>query len=100
MNASLCTIALALLLAPPPETAETPSTEKDRPADNPLDRLTRREREVLALLSKGYANKAIAEELGVTADTAAFHVKGVVRKLGARNRTDAVVTALRHGWKI
>ncbi len=87
------------------ETAEEAAVESARArdefaADNPLNRLTRREREVLALLFKGYANKAIAEEFGVTADTAAFHVKGVVRKLGARNRTGAVVTALRHGWKI
>ncbi len=80
--------------------AAMPSAQDEIAADNPLDRLTRREREVLALLSRGYTNKAIAEQFGVTSDTAAFHVKGVARKLGARNRTDAVVTALRYGWKI
>ena len=80
--------------------AETPRARNEITAESPLDRLTRREREVLSLLSRGYTNKAIAKEFGVAADTAAFHVKGVVRKLGARNRTDAVVTALRCGWKI
>ena len=66
-------------------------------ANNPPLDLTRRERAVLSLLVNGLSNKAIAQELGVTASTAAFHVKSVFRKLGVRNRAEAVAAAFRSG---
>jgi two-component system, NarL family, response regulator LiaR len=58
--------------------------------------LTEREREVLALLARGAANKAIAHELGVTEKTAKGHVGNILGKLGLTSRTQAVIYALRH----
>jgi NarL family two-component system response regulator LiaR len=58
--------------------------------------LTEREREVLALLARGAANKEIARELGVTEKTAKGHVGNILGKLGLTSRTQAVIYALRH----
>ncbi len=58
--------------------------------------LTEREREVLTLLTRGAANKAIARELGVTEKTAKGHVGNILGKLGLTSRTQAVIYALRH----
>lgn len=65
--------------------------------ENPLHKLTKREAEVLALAIKGNSNKQIARELGLKATTAAFHIKGICKKLGAANRTEAVAKALKFG---
>ena len=59
--------------------------------------LTRREREVLQLLAAGMTNKEIASRLGVTDHTVKFHVNGILGKLGAVTRTEAVVEAARRG---
>jgi DNA-binding NarL/FixJ family response regulator len=59
--------------------------------------LTAREREVLALLSRGLSNKQIAERLAISDHTAKFHVNGILGKLGAATRTEAVVIAARRG---
>ena len=56
--------------------------------------LTPRETEVLRLLVRGMADKAIAHELGIAAITARLHLHNAFRKLGARNRVDAVRIAL------
>lgn len=62
-------------------------------------KLTRRECEVLALLLDGYSNKEIARNIGVKEITAAFHLRGVFKKLGVSNRTQAAAKALREGWQ-
>ena len=59
--------------------------------------LTAREREVLALLSRGLSNKQIAQRLDISDHTAKFHVNGILGKLGAATRTEAVVLAARQG---
>ena len=59
--------------------------------------LTERERQVVQLLSEGLSNKLIADRLGISDHTAKFHVNGVMMKLGASTRTEAVVEALRRG---
>jgi DNA-binding NarL/FixJ family response regulator len=59
--------------------------------------LTRRELEVLRLLTRGYSNRLIADELGVADETVKTHVNRVFRRLGVGNRTDAVAKALRTG---
>ena len=56
--------------------------------------LTPREVEVLKLLCRGLADKAIARELGIAAITVRLHLHNAFRKLGARNRVDAVRIAL------
>ncbi|WP_329743447.1 response regulator transcription factor [Dyella sp. A6] len=60
--------------------------------------LTRRERDVLARIKNGMTNKAIAEMLFVSEDTIKSHVKNIVGKLGASQRTQAVAIAIRRGF--
>ena len=59
--------------------------------------LTPRELEVLGLISQGLHNSEIAERLFVTERTVKFHVSSILAKLGADNRTEAVVLAARKG---
>jgi LuxR family transcriptional regulator, regulator of acetate metabolism len=54
------------------------------------DALTPREREVLRLLARGQTNQAIADALVVREGTVKYHVKNILRKLGATSRADAV----------
>jgi DNA-binding CsgD family transcriptional regulator len=62
--------------------------------------LTRRELEVLGLLSEGLSNRAIADELVVSEGTVKFHVNGVLRKLHVGNRAEAVARYLSLGGRI
>lgn len=68
-------------------------------SNNPLSKLSRRERDVMALLTKGDSNKEIAKELQIEAVTVALHLSSIYRKLGVTNRTQAVKTAMQHGWE-
>jgi LuxR family maltose regulon positive regulatory protein len=71
-----------------------PTSRALRPAPpGPVEPLTEREREVLALLARGQGNRAIAAELVVTLDTVKKHVTHVLAKLGATSRTHAVARA-------
>jgi NarL family two-component system response regulator LiaR len=58
--------------------------------------LTRREREVLALIVKGLNNMEIAERLVVSRSTVRFHVSNILSKFGAANRAEAVGLAVQH----
>lgn len=62
--------------------------------------LTRREYEVLQLISEGLENRAIASELFVSVETVRTHIKGILRKLSARDRAHAVAVAFRMGLLI
>lgn len=66
-------------------------------SDFPVEELTPREMEVLALLTEGKQNKEIAAELVITERTVKFHISSILGKLGAGNRTEAVTIALQHG---
>ena len=59
--------------------------------------LTDRENEVLQLLIEGYTNRQIAQQLQITASTARSHVRSILTKLDASNRTEAVVRAHKRG---
>jgi DNA-binding NarL/FixJ family response regulator len=63
----------------------------------PAPSLTPREREVLGLIAAGCSNRRIAKKLGISEHTAKFHVNGILLKLGANTRTEAVVLAARRG---
>ena len=67
-------------------------------ADHALDdALTSREIDVVRLIAGGHANKLIADQLGITEDTVKGHVKNILSKLGASDRTHAVTIALKRG---
>lgn len=61
------------------------------------DDLTDRELEVLRLIRDGYRNKQIADQLAIAETTVNFHIKNLVDKLGANDRTHAVTIAVRRG---
>jgi len=80
-------------LAPSAPPAAAPEAARLRPGEE----LTAREREVLALLSRGLSNKQIAGELAISDHTAKFHVNAILGKLGAASRTEAAAIARRRG---
>ena len=59
--------------------------------------LSARELEVLELLGKGKSNREIAAELAITEATVKAHVTNILSRLGVSDRTQAVITALKHG---
>ncbi len=66
------------------------------PPDDPVARLSSREREVLALLAEGLRNREIAERLVVSEPTVKTHVRHILEKLRIRNRAEAAAFAARH----
>ena len=61
------------------------------------DTLTERELEVLRQVAAGNANKIVASHLAISEDTVKGHVKAILAKLGANDRTHAVTIALKRG---
>ncbi len=72
--------------------ADTPKTR-----EQPSDTLSTREIELLRLVAAGNSNKAIAEELSISENTVKYHMKNILQKLSAKNRTEAVTQAIRAG---
>jgi DNA-binding NarL/FixJ family response regulator len=68
-------------------------------ADHPFPQLTAREREVLALASRGETNPAIARSLKISPRTVANHISNILTKLPAVDRIDAVLQARSAGLK-
>jgi DNA-binding NarL/FixJ family response regulator len=61
------------------------------------DALTSREIDVLRLIAAGNANKLVADQLSISEGTVKGHVKNILSKLGASDRTHAVTVALKRG---
>lgn len=78
--------SLAAEHAPPPGNAHGPVS------------LTRRETEVLRLVAEGLSNQAIATSLFLSLETVKTHVRSILTKLGAANRTEAVIMAYESGF--
>lgn len=70
--------------------------QPDKPSSQPVYELSKRQKEVLALLALGLSNEAIAKRLRVSRSTVRHHVSQVLTKLGALNRTEAATLALQH----
>jgi len=68
------------------------------PGPGPLDLLTEREQEVLALVAQGLSNTEMAEQLTVSLATIKTHVSRLLRKLRARDRAQLVVVAYESGF--
>jgi NarL family two-component system response regulator LiaR len=62
-----------------------------------VERLTEREYQVLILVAKSKTNEEIAQELHITVKSVEYHITNILGKLGAANRTEAVVKALARG---
>ncbi len=60
--------------------------------------LSPREMEILHLIARGYSNKEIAHELGISRQTVKNHMTSILRKLSLNDRTQAALYALRRGW--
>ena len=69
---------------------------EDRPTE-PWSELTRRQRDVLALISQGKSNKLIADALSMSESTVKAHVKQIIKRLHVSNRTQAALLATGHG---
>ncbi len=78
--------------------AELARPEPVSPAAEPdPDQLTERELDVLRLVVRGLRNKEIAAELGISENTAKFHLRNILDKLHAQNRAEVVARAVRGG---
>lgn len=67
------------------------------PASEPWAELTRRQRDVLALISHGKSNKLIADALNMSESTVKAHVKQIIKRLHVANRTQAALVATGRG---
>ena len=70
---------------------------RDEARDQDRDALTKREGEVLQLVTEGATNREIGAALFITESTVSFHMKNILAKLHARNRSEAVAYAIRSG---
>ena len=66
--------------------------------EQPVVKLTERELEVLSLVAKGYTNKAIGVQLGISDRTVQGHLAHIFAKLQSGSRTEAVMRAVSLGW--
>ncbi|MBT3323313.1 MAG: response regulator transcription factor [Anaerolineae bacterium] len=64
----------------------------------PIEKLTEREIDVLKLVGKGFTNKAIGVQLGISDRTVQGHLAHIFNKLQAASRTEAVMRAVSLGW--
>lgn len=64
----------------------------------PLHLLTRRECEVLQLMTDGYSNRMIGEALYISEKTVKNHVSNILQKMNVNDRTQAVVESIKKGW--
>lgn len=61
------------------------------------EELTERESDILRLVAKGYSNKSIARELGITISTVKTHLRNIFRKLEVEDRAQVIIKAIKDG---
>jgi len=69
----------------------------NQPPDSPKDTLTDRETELLQLVAEGLSNKTIAQHLSVSENTVKYHMRQILQRLDAQNRTEAAILAIQAG---
>ena len=67
------------------------------PPDDPNQELTERQVEILHLMALGWSNKEIGHKLMVSENTIKYHLKKILQKMNAQNRTEAVAMAVNNG---
>jgi DNA-binding NarL/FixJ family response regulator len=71
----------------------TPEGTDEQASETAADGLTRREADVLQLVSRGMRNREIGDELHLSEKTVKVHMTAILRKLGVTNRTQAAIVA-------
>ena len=71
--------------------------DKEKGQKKLSDNLTKREREILVLITKGKLNKEIANELNITERTVKNHIANLFKKINVYDRTQAAVYAIKNG---
>ena len=64
----------------------------------PIPVLSEREREILALVVNGAANREVAEKLHLSQNTIKFHIRQLLEKVQVSNRTELATKAVQQGW--
>lgn len=80
------------------ESSPTILGSRETEIHKPLHLLTKRECEVLQLLAEGKSNRVIGKTLEISEKTVKNHVSNILQKMRVKDRTQAVVTAIRNGW--
>jgi len=97
LGAAVQALAAGLVVVDPELSVILPLQARTGETIDPPDILTPRERQVLELVARGYPNKSIAYELGISEHTAKFHVGSLLTKLDAASRAEVVTNATRRG---
>ncbi|KKX30823.1 response regulator transcription factor [Rhizobium sp. LC145] len=74
-------------------------SEGETPSLRSIDKLTKRENEILARIAMGNQNKIIAAALGLSEHTVKIHIHNIITKLGVHNRTEVVALYFEHKRK-
>ena len=77
------------------KTAVAPEVAEQLARDPPVQKLTDRQAEILASVTRGFTNADIARQLGISPDSVKDHVNAIFTKIGASTRAEAVAIALR-----
>ena len=81
----------------PPDSASAQGLRRDKLYEPPIESLTAREHDVLALVADGLPNREIAHALVISEHTVKFHLASIFGKLGVSTRTEAVQRGVRLG---
>jgi two-component system, NarL family, nitrate/nitrite response regulator NarL len=73
---------------------------RDRTPDSPLSRLSPRERQVLALLSRGWDNARIGRDLFISQHTVRTHIQNILEKLGMHSKLEAATFAMQRSLEL
>ncbi len=92
-------LALPPPLSGPAATGEAEAAERGRALSREIASLTRRERDVLALVARGLTNKGIARELVISENTVKRHLKSIFAKLDVDSRAAATAIAVAAGLR-